>query len=164
MSEIKKYDELFRQTFLDYAPLYVNSTKFKLKIPEIRFSSYPTYIEEKANAPIRECNLLVEEVAAYRNLVSTPTETAKNAEIKKAVEELAMHAGILINGWLAKERNNFKGIIVCPDQRRHVSVDIFEESNFQLSIVWSAGPSLSDPLSLIPGWVSYKFHFACSYL
>lgn len=105
----------------------------------------------------------VVEICNWETLAS---ETAHhpNAKVETLVEffgaEVASSVEFMIRQEAAKYGNH-------KDVRNLIVVDIFHRSdgspNLNLNVVTNAPCSVADPAALIPGWVSYKFHFAVGF-
>jgi hypothetical protein len=87
----------------------------------------------------------IEEYADYLNV--TETNVVDKARILGAGCAILYNA-VLKNARLVKQHNTV--------------IDLLENKNLKFNFVLNAEPSVADPLARIPGWISFRFHFASS--
>ena len=118
---------------------FMSSLVQHLKIEEIRkfiTVPVPAYGSNPTMVPIQE-------YADYLHI--TEDNVIENARI------LGAGCAILYNALLKNAR--------LVNQHNTV-IDLLENKNLKFSFVMNAEPSVADPSALIPGWISFRFHFA----
>jgi len=87
----------------------------------------------------------IEEYADYMNVTEdNVVEKAKTLGAGCAI----LYNALLKNARLVKQHNTV--------------IDLLENKNLKFNFVLYGEPSVADPCALIPGWISFRFHFASS--
>lgn len=149
---LQSLDKLFRDTVKDDLKLYWKTRKFKIPMNSgIRMNLVE--VDSRMKNPI-----LVEEVANWENF-------AQEDAIEDLVLKLAREAAFSVE-FLIRRTVGPTSFIHSAVQNLYVA-DIFtmadSSENLHLNIVKNAPVSVIDPAGIVPGWVSYRFHWACGY-
>jgi len=153
--DVEDYSRIFEEAFLQEANLYPQAKKIKLPYEDIKTSTllYRGSLHEESRT--------VESIADYKIIHEPFTEPW----IIPAVENLATNAAALVDGLIRIENTRKRDGTDPRTIQNLVVTDVFEHSdgrrNFQLNVVQSP-PNVADPAAFIPGWVSYRFYFACA--
>ena len=128
---------------------FMSSLVQHLKIEEIRkFITVPVpenrekYIQMWAYGS-NPTTVPIQEYADYLNI--TTDNVVEKAQI------LGAGCAVLYNALLKNAR--------LVNQHNTV-IDLLENKNLKFNFVMNAEPSIADPAALIPGWISFRFHFA----
>jgi hypothetical protein len=125
---------------------FMSSLVQHLKIEEIRkFITVPApekYIQMWAYGS-NPTTVPIQEYADYLHI--TTDNVVEKAQI------LGAGCAILYNALLKNAR--------LVNQHNTV-IDLLENKNLKFTFVMNAEPSVADPSGLIPGWISFRFHFA----
>src|SRR6267142_551559 len=153
---IAELESLFRTNFLQAAPLYQASSKFKLPYEDIKKST--TLYRGSLNEVVRK----VDEYADWYQFKEEGFQYSPDRARAK-VRQFGAEAGIFVDGFIRLEniRNH-----PSHDPRNTADmmvVDIFDHAdgrrNFQIILADNPPPSVNGPDAQIPPWVAYRFHF-----
>ena len=130
---------------------FMDSLVQHLKIEEIR-KFITVSVPEQLNRFIslyaygQNTNVVqIEEYADYMNVTEdNVVEKAKTLGAGCAI----LYNALLKNARLVKQHNTV--------------IDLLENKNLKFNFVLYGEPSVADPCALIPGWISFRFHFASS--
>ncbi len=143
-------DMAFKDRYEAVSAAFQESVIRHLKIEEVRrFITVPV--------PDHRCHTLqmisgqdssiavIQEYSDYLNV--TDEDVIERAKI------LGAGCAILYNALLRNVRFTFG---------QNVVIDLLENKNLKFSYAVNTEPSVSDPCCVIPGWISFRFHFASS--
>ena len=144
---MKKFEVLESEVRL----AFMDSIVQHLKIEEIR-KFITVSVPEQLNRFIslyaygQNTNVVqIEEYADYMNVTEdNVVEKAKTLGAGCAI----LYNALLKNARLVKQHNTV--------------IDLLENKNLKFNFVLYGEPSVADPCALIPGWISFRFHFASS--
>jgi hypothetical protein len=144
---MKKFEVLESEVRL----AFMDSLVQHLKIEEIR-KFITVSVPEQLNRFIslyaygQNTNVVqIEEYADYMNVTEdNVVEKAKTLGAGCAI----LYNALLKNARLVKQHNTV--------------IDLLENKNLKFNFVLYGEPSVADPCALIPGWISFRFHFASS--
>lgn len=147
---------LFRTNFLQAAPLYQASSKFKLPYEDLKQTT------RLYAGAVHEVVRTVEEYADYFRFEDEFRWTPMNA--RGVVARFGKEAGIFVDGLIRGENlRNHRD----HDPRNTTDmkvVDIFDHvdgrRNLQIMAVRPTEWNPADPFKAIPGWIAYRFYFA----
>ena len=158
--DVEYLEAVFKNEFLDNAPLYMASKKVQLGAedlkPKVEFVMYRGSLQEYGNT--------VDLLADYRDCRTEYNEKW----LLENTRELARNAGIAVDGLLRKENTKERD---ASDPRRTdnmLVIDIFEmkdgRKNLNFVVVNSVEQKWNpaDPFNTIKGWIAYRFYFACA--
>ena len=150
--DVSYYNDLFVRTFKENLNLYWQARKFKVEGPKVALLSEPKKYQTE-----------VEEISNWENF-STSSYPVPDLELERIVIKLSIEAALSVEIFLRKfaaKNGNAK------DVRNVFVTDLFERAdgtpNLKVNIVINAPLSVTDPAGLVPGWVAYKFFFACGF-
>lgn len=154
---VEFYDRSFRQALIGSLNLYWQARKFKLF--NLKYAPDLVSSAEKSYSPVS-----VVEISNWENTQALVSGVAIDPNVEKIVRKLGQEAAFSVEFLLRQEAQKYG----CQKNVRNIYVsDIFEfidsSANLQVRVVTNAPLSVGDPAALIPGWVSYKFHFACGF-
>jgi hypothetical protein len=156
---ISELESIFRHNFIQAAPLYTASGKFKLPYEDIKktTSMYRGSLTE-----------VVRKVDEFADWEMAPKTGFTPEFARTTVSKLATQAGVVIDGFIRLENvRNHRD----HDPRNTTDmkvVDIFDHSdgrrNLQIIGMDSKGNGFNpaDPFTEIPGWIAYRFYFAAA--
>ena len=144
---MKKFEVLESEVRL----AFMDSLVQHLKIEEVR-KFITVSVPEQLNRFIslyaygQNTNVVqTEEYADYMNVTEdNVVEKAKTLGAGCAI----LYNALLKNARLVKQHNTV--------------IDLLENKNLKFNFVLYGEPSVADPCALIPGWISFRFHFASS--
>ena len=144
---MKKFEVLESEVRL----AFMDSLVQHLKIEEVR-KFITVSVPEQLNRFIslyaygQNTNVVqIEEYADYMNVTEdNVVEKAKTLGAGCAI----LYNALLKNARLVKQHNTV--------------IDLLENKNLKFNFVLYGEPSVADPCALIPGWISFRFHFASS--
>jgi hypothetical protein len=144
-------EEVFKQNFLEHAPLYVAAPKVKLPYEDIKKST--TLYRGSLSEQVR----VVDEIADY-HIFENGWPGPEG--VKEKTRELARNAALCVEGLIRVEnrRNDPDHDVRSPHIR---VIDVFEYAdgrrNFQPFYV-----KASEQISQGPSWIAYRFCFAAA--
>jgi hypothetical protein len=149
-------ESLFRTTFLQAAPLYQASGKFKLPYEDIK------KVTTLHRGSLHEVVRTVEEIADYEIAKGEFT----NGFARSALAKLATAAGTCVDGLIRLENVRSHRDHDPRNTMDMKVIDIFDHAdgrrNLQIMSVTPKEWNPADPFNQIPGWVAYRFYFACA--
>ena len=151
------YDKMFREALRSGLDLYWQARKFELSNHTHAPSLVSKYSGSYEPVPVIE-------IANWKNFAIPPDKTVVNTEIEEIAVELGTEAAGAVEFLLRQEaaksgsQKNVQNIYVS---------DIFERadgsSNLGVTVVLNTPLSVADPCGMLPGWIAYRFHFACGF-
>jgi len=148
---IEFYNHRFLQEVRDNLRLYWQTRKFKISGP------VKSYLQG-ADGPV-----VLQELGNWENITALP-DLVIDPNVESLVVSLAREVAFSVDLLLRIEAGKHGN---AKDVRNLYTTDLFERSdgtpNLVLNVVLNAPLSVADPAGLIPGWVSYRFHFACGF-
>jgi len=152
-------DRIFKEDFLEAAPLYVASSKIKLPYEDLHRLT-PMY-----SGALKEVLRPVQQIVDYESFKKDP----EPEEIIELATRFGQEAGHLVNGLIRMEnvRSLSEGTVGDPRDTRNMKViDIFEHSdgrrNLQVFFYQENRATIHNPTAETTAWFGYKFVFACA--
>jgi hypothetical protein len=143
--------------------------KFEILEPEVRLAFMDSVIRHLRIEEIRKFitvprpsqNAGVMQMYAYGSAFSTVAPIHEYADYLNVTETNAVEKARILGAGCAILYNALIKDVRLTLQHNTV-VDLLENENLKFNFVLNAEPSAADPWNLIPGWISFRFHFASS--
>jgi len=165
--DVEYLEAVFRNEFIDHAPLYVASKKVQLGSedlrPNIKFVMY--------RGSLQECGNIVELISDYKMISESEAVLNKmglDSLFLEHTKTLARNAGVFVDGLIRKENAKERDSTDPRDTKSTIVTDVFQmrEGKRNLNLVVVNNPPVQfdpgNPQTL--GWVAYRFYFASARL
>jgi hypothetical protein len=150
-------ESLFRTNFLQAAPLYRESAKFKLPYEDLKSA---TNLYRGATYDVTR---KVEEIADWFIFDKIPYS---QDHARGIAQRFGIEAGTLIDGLIRMENARSHRDHDLRNTTDMKAVDVFDHAdgrrNFQIILQDSQIPSINGPDANIKEWVGYRFYFCCA--
>jgi len=161
--DVEYLEAVFKNEFLDNAPLYVASKKIQLGSedlrPKVEFVMY--------RGSLQECGNIVELISDYKVISESEAVLNKmgvDSIFLEYTKKLARDAGTFVDGLIRKENAKERDSTDPRDTKNTIVTDIFEmrEGKRNLNLLAATNPPLAtSPIRETFAWVAYRFYFSC---